>query len=108
MSLFTTIADVDLIVLSRDSRPLPRAVQRGLDGQQGVRVHIHPVMGTPRPTDTCRWDAIVRARNRGKRLGHAPWLMFVDDDVALDAHCVAQLVRHLCRQPAYGALRQIT
>jgi hypothetical protein len=104
MSPFTTVEDVDLIVLSRDRRPLPPAVRRGLEGQQGVRVHMHPVIGAPRPADTCRWDAIVRARNRGKRLGHTRWLMFVDDDVALDAHCMAELVRHLYRQPAYGAL----
>ena len=104
MAPFTTTKDVDLIVLSRDKRPLPPAVQRGLEGQQGVRVHIHSVIGAPRPTDTCRWDAIVRARTQGKRLGHARWLMFVDDDVALDAHCVAELIRCLHRQPVFGAL----
>src|SRR5262249_44898028 len=37
-------------------------------------------------------------------LGTAPWLMFVDDDVELEAEAIARLVSALRESPRYGAL----
>jgi hypothetical protein len=36
--------------------------------------------------------------------GNARWLMFLDDDVVLEPHCVATLVGELIRRTLYGAL----
>lgn len=46
----------------------------------------------------------MRGRNAGKQLGDAPWVMFLDDDVALGADCIRQLVDELQDRPLYGAL----
>ncbi len=96
--------EVDLIVLSRDEGPLDTAVQRGVDAQQRVRIHLHRVFGRPRSTDQNRWETIARARNEGKGLGRSAWLMFLDDDVILAPDCIYELVRNLQRKPLHGAL----
>ena len=96
--------DVDVIILSRADEPLPREVEQGLAGQEGIHMHVHRVLGSPRPDDPCRWEAITRGRNVGKRLGSSPWLMFVDDDVVLAKDCVRRLVQRLRRRTIYAAL----
>jgi hypothetical protein len=100
----TILANVDLVVLSRDYSPLHPEVERGLQGQQGVQTVVHRVIGQPLPNDECRQETIARARNEGKLRGNAPWLMFVDDDVVLEADCVRTLVQELGRRPAFAAL----
>jgi hypothetical protein len=95
---------VDLVVLSRDSAPLPAATQRGIDSQQRVRLHVHRVVGTPHSGDPHACATIARARNAGKKLGTAPWLMFLDDDVELEPDCIAALVDGLRRRPDFAAL----
>jgi hypothetical protein len=95
---------IDLVVLSRDARPLPAEVERGIRAQAGVTVVVHRVVGAAHLADQCRWDAIVRARNRGKTLGSSPWLMFLDDDVELESGCLAALRDELLRRQALGAV----
>jgi len=95
---------VDTVVLTRAAEALPPEVERGIRCQSGAAIVLHRVVGEPQPTDHCRWQTIARARNEGKRLGGAPWLMFVDDDVVLEPGCVAALIDELSRRPMYGAL----
>jgi hypothetical protein len=96
--------DVDVIVLSREDCPLAAEVRRGLERQAGVRLTVHRVLGTPLPSDANRWETIARARNAGKRLGRAPWVLFLDDDVELAPGTVDLLRRALLANPQYGAL----
>src|SRR4051812_26490633 len=96
--------DVDLVLLSRDGEPPREEVLRGIDAQRGVRLRVHRVIGTPGHDDPNRWETIARARNAGKRLGNAPWLMFLDDDVVLAPDCVARLVEGLLHRPHFAAL----
>lgn len=96
--------NVDIVVLSRTDGPLHPEVERGIQLQRGVTVTVHRVTGKVLPGDSCRWDAIARGRNKGMARGHAPWLMFLDDDVVLARDCVATLVVELSRRPVYGAL----
>jgi hypothetical protein len=96
--------EVDLIFLSRDLSPPRDDVWRSVSEQSGVQVRIHRVTGPRRDDDSNRWATIARARNKGKRLGSAIWVMFVDDDVVLRPWCVAQLVDGLSRRPAFAAL----
>ena len=94
---------VDLIVLTRDGRPPPAPVCAAIAGQgPGVRVHV--VAGASRPDDVNRWDAITRARNAGRSLGSAPFVMYLDDDVVPAPGCVAALVDGLRRRPGHAAL----
>jgi Glycosyl transferase family 2 len=95
---------IDLILLTRDEAPPRESVRRGLDAQAGVRLRVHRVVGRPRPDDPNRWATIARARNAGRRLGTAPWVLFLDDDVVLEPGCVARLVEGLRHRPAYAAL----
>ena len=96
--------DVDLVVLSRDDRPLDAPVQRGIDRQRDVTFRLHRVVGRPNSADCGRWETIARARNHGKTLGNSCWLMFLDDDVVLHPDCLRQLVEGLRRRPLYAAL----
>jgi hypothetical protein len=100
----TVAMEVDLIFLSRDLSPPRDDVWRSISEQSGVRVQIFRVTGPRRDDDCNRWQTIARARNKGKRQGSAPWVMFVDDDVVLDPWCVARLVDGLSRRPAFAAL----
>ena len=98
------IPNVDLVVLTRTTGPLPREVEQGIQIQHEVQIVLHRVVGQARQTDRCRWETIARARNEGKRRGTAPWVMFLDDDVVLGPECIATLVHELCWRPIYGAL----
>lgn len=96
--------DVDLVLISRDSSPPPGPVRRGIEGQGGVRLNVRRVVGAPGPADPNRWATIARARNEGKRLGTAGWVMFLDDDVVLAPGCVPHLLEGLARRPEFAAL----
>jgi hypothetical protein len=96
--------DVDVVILSRDDAPLSAEVRRGLDGQTGLRLTPHRVVGTPLPSDACRWETIARARNAGKSLGRSPWLMFLDDDVRLAPDAIDRLRRGLLANLLFGAM----
>jgi glycosyltransferase involved in cell wall biosynthesis len=91
-------------MLMREAAPLRPEVEQGLRQQRGVDVALHRVIGQTLPDDRCRWDAIARGRNEGKARGAAPWLMFLDDDVALEPGCISTLVAELSRRPHYAAL----
>lgn len=95
---------IDLVVLTRDPRPLHPEVERGIREQHGVQLNVHRVVGSSSAADHCRWDAIARARNAGKSMGNSGWLMFLDDDVVLDPLCVRELFGELTRRPGYAAL----
>jgi hypothetical protein len=96
--------DVDLLFLSRDLSPLRDDVRRGIEAQKGVRLRVHRVVGTPRPDDPNRWETIARARNQGKQMGTAPWVMCLDDDVVLGPGCIVRLVEALRTRPGFAAL----
>ncbi len=95
---------VDVVVLSRSIAPLHSEVQAGLDQQQEVRTILHRVHGRAKEDDQCRYETIARARNEGRARGAASWLMYLDDDVALDSRCIVTLIEELCRRPALAAL----
>jgi hypothetical protein len=95
---------VDVIVLTRDASDLRPAVQAGIDAQIGVAVRQHRVIGRPLPGDRHRWITIARARNQARSVGAAAWVMFLDDDVALHADCIRQLLRGLQSRPRFAAL----
>ncbi|MGO9914875.1 MAG: glycosyltransferase family 2 protein [Isosphaeraceae bacterium] len=96
--------DVDVVMLSRDLAPLRGDVLAGINIQSGVRLVVHRVVGKRLPGDITRWETIARARNAGKRLGSAPWIMYLDDDVVLGQGCVARLVQGLLRRSEFAAL----
>ena len=96
--------DVDLLFLSRDLSPPREDVRRGIEAQDGVRLRVHRVVGTPRADDPNRWATIVRARNQGKAMGTAPWVMCLDDDVVLGPGCIARLVDALRNRPGFAAM----
>ena len=95
---------VDVVVLSRDNSPLHPEVQRGIDSQTGVRLVVHRVTGERRMDEPHRLPAIVRARNKGKRCGRCPWLMFLDDDVVLAPGAVRRLLDGLMARAGFAAL----
>jgi hypothetical protein len=96
--------EVDLILLSRDLSPPREDVWKGIQSQDEVDVRIHRVEGTPLPEDPNRYETIARARNRAKRLGSSPWVMFLDDDVVLGAGCLDRLLHGLARKDGFAAL----
>jgi hypothetical protein len=96
--------DVDLLFLSRDLAPPREDVRRGIEAQGGVQLRVHRLVGTPRPEDPNRWETIARARNQGRRLGTAPWVMCLDDDVVLGPGCIARLIEALRARPGFAAL----
>ena len=100
----TVLAEVDLVLLTRDASPPRDDVWEGLQAQRGVRLRVHRIVGTQRPDDPNRFETIARARNSGRRLGSSPWVMLLDDDVVLGPHCVAGLVESLQSRPELAAI----
>jgi hypothetical protein len=98
--------DIDLILISRDRSPPAPAVREAIESQAqaGLILRVHRVIGEPRPTDPNRWATIARARNEGRALGSAPWVLYLDDDVVLGPGCVAQLLDGLLRRPGFAAI----
>jgi hypothetical protein len=97
-------AEIDAMILSRDGGPLPAGVLAGLASQEHVSLTLHVVDGTRRPDEKNRLETITRARNQGSRLGSAPWLLFLDDDVVLAPGCVSILLAGLLERPDHAAL----
>ncbi len=95
---------IDVIVLTRESSPLAREVALGLRIQSGVDLRVHRHVGERLETDRTRWEAIARARNQAKSLGAPPFVMFLDDDVALGPGAVQALAEALIRRQGYAAL----
>ena len=96
--------EVDVVVLTRDARPIRPDVLEAIQSQAGVHVQLHRVIGNSRPSDPNRWATIARARNVARDMGDSPWLMYVDDDVVLGDNAIAQLVEDIEAQPAYVAM----
>src|SRR4051812_9996265 len=97
-------AEIEAIVLSRDGGPLGAGVLAGLESQAEVSLTLHVVDGTRRPDEKNRLETIPRARNQGSRLGSAPWVLFLDDDVVLAPGCVSILLAGLVERPDHTAL----
>lgn len=98
-----SIPEIDLVVLTRDERPLLAPIRTAIKSQQGVRLRLHRVVGAPRPDDPHRVATIARARNEAVSRATSPFLMFVDDDVRLASDCVARLHHALAGRPEYAA-----
>ncbi|TWT78897.1 hypothetical protein CA13_02940 [Planctomycetes bacterium CA13] len=94
---------IDVVILTRDDNDLPAPVLDALRQQRGVRIQLHRVVGTPSADDPHRIATITRARNEAIGLGTSPWLMFVDDDVALGPDCIARLHHALASRPEFSA-----
>lgn len=90
-------------MLSRDDAPLRSEVMESLRAQRGVQIRLHRVIGTPEQSDPHRIATIARARNSAVKKATTPWLMFLDDDVALASDCVARLHHGLASRPDYAA-----
>ncbi len=95
---------IDLVMITRDDRPLRKRVAESIRRQHGVQIRFHRVLGTPRPTDPNRWATIARARNSAAGCGDSPWVMFLDDDVVLAPDCVARLHQALSARADHAAL----
>lgn len=98
------VSEVDLVILTPSDAPLRPEVIAGVARQTGVKINMHRITAAPRSEDVNRWETIARGRNAARRIGSAPWLMFLDDDVVLGDNCVATLVEQLRRRPIFGAL----
>lgn len=96
--------DIDIVVLTADEGPLRSQVYEGIKAQAAsLNIQLHRQIGRPLASDSSRWETIARARNSGKALGTAPFLMFVDDDVVLHSGCADALVTFLNANSLYGA-----
>ncbi len=94
---------VDIFVLTKDDQPIDSRVAAGIRNQVGIRLRLNQIVAKPRANEANRIATIARGRNMACDRVKAPWVMFVDDDVLLQANCVAGLVDFLQRNPAYGA-----
>ncbi|GAA4471848.1 glycosyltransferase family 2 protein [Novipirellula rosea] len=95
---------VDVLMLCRPHSEPPPVVVDAIHRQNDVNVRLHIATGWPHGDDRNRWQTIARARNQIKQRATADWVMFVDDDVLLDPHCIATLVHRLERSPTLGAV----
>ncbi len=93
---------IDLAILTRDESPLSPAIAAAVQGQRGIDLRVHRVIGKPLATDANRVATIARARNQAVSRARSPWLMFLDDDVALAPDCVARLHHALASRPEYA------
>ncbi|MEO1524523.1 MAG: glycosyltransferase family 2 protein [Planctomycetota bacterium] len=100
----TTPPLVDVMMLRRPNTHPPLYVRRSIALQHGVRTRLRVMEGRPLPGDASRWETIVRGRNALKAVGDAPWVLFVDDDVALGPRCIIRLLQRLEREPKLGAV----
>lgn len=95
---------VDVLMLCRPNSQPADEIIAAIQGQRGVRVHLHQGTGWRHRDDTNRWQTIARGRNRLKSCGSSPWAMFVDDDVFLGPDCVRSLLEALTQSPSLGAI----
>jgi hypothetical protein len=96
--------NIDLLLLSRDLSPPRSDVWKAIQAQEGVTLRAIRITGPARPGDSCRFETIARARNKGKRLGSTPFVILLDDDVVLGPRCVARLAEGLLSRPEFAAL----
>jgi hypothetical protein len=96
--------NIDILFLSRDLSPPRQDVWRAMQAQEGVNLRVIRITGPTEPGDRDRFEAIVRARNGGKRLGSTPFVMLLDDDVVLGPRCVTRLAEGLINRPGFAAL----
>lgn len=96
--------DIDVLMLVRSGRSPRAEVVQALQQQIGVRVRLFVHVGIALESDCNRWETIARARNQAKSKGRAGLVMFVDDDVILDAHCLQNLMGALNDDPQLGAI----
>lgn len=96
--------NVDILLLKRPHTQVPQAVLQAIHQQRGVNIQLHQAVGNPLASDPSRWATIARGRNELKQHGHAPYVMFVDDDVALDLDCVRTLLEDLQASPTLAAI----
>ncbi|MEL6106946.1 MAG: glycosyltransferase [Planctomycetota bacterium] len=95
---------VDVMMLRRPMTQPPAYVRRAIALQHGVETRLKVVEGRPLRGDRNRWETIARGRNFLKANADSPWVMFVDDDVALGPRCITRLIRRLQSDPALGAV----
>ncbi len=95
---------IDLVLTSRGEGPIRDDVWDAIQAQVGVEIRVLRCYGPPRPGDRDRLETIVRARNEGKRLGSAPWVLLLDDDVILAPDAAARLVEALQGRPRFAAM----
>ena len=95
---------IDLAILTRDEKPLSPTIASAVQSQRGVNLRIHRVIGKPQTSDPNRMETIARSRNSAVSRARSPWLMFLDDDVALAPDCVARLHHGLASRPEYAGL----
>jgi hypothetical protein len=104
MPTLGTQPEVDVLMLCRPGTQPPSNVLAAIEGQRGVQVRLHIEAGCAKPSDQVHWETIARARDIIKRRGHAPWAMFVDDDVLLHKDCIEVLLNALKHSPTLGAI----
>lgn len=102
--LANAVNSVDVIVLHRPGDSPRKEILQAIRQQRGVNVTLHLQVGAPEPGDAHRRVTIARARNKARRLGVLPWVMFVDDDVLLHPDCIASLLAELNQSPELGAV----
>jgi hypothetical protein len=95
---------VDVLTVLGPGRAIHERVLSALKNQGDVILKHHVVDGGPPLPGEGRIDAIARARNRAKRFGDAPYVMFLDDDVVLPARAIEELVYTLFFNPQYAAI----
>ncbi len=95
---------IDLAILTRDDSPLMPTVSEAIHRVRGVNLLVHRIIGSPRKDDPHRVATIARARNAAVQQAKTPWLMFLDDDVALAPDCVSRLQNALAARPEYAGL----
>lgn len=95
---------VDIVVLTRNRTPINTDILDAIKRQTGIVGSVFQVVGRERASDANRYETIARARNQGKRISTANWVMFVDDDVVLHDDCVISLIYELERLPDWGAM----
>ncbi len=100
----SSVPTIDLAILTRDERPLSPTIASAIEGQRGIQLRVHRVIGQPRADEPNRVATIARARNDAITRARSPWLMFLDDDVSLAPQCVARLHHALASRPEYAAL----
>jgi hypothetical protein len=95
--------DVDVLTPLKPGHEIYPEVSSALERQGDVRIRHFVVDGAPFPGEA-KFVAITRARNRAKRLGEAPFALFLDRDIVLPDNGVEFLVYALCLNPKYAAL----
>lgn len=95
---------VDVVTPVAPGGEVRTPVTDSLTRQGHVDLRCHVVEGPEPIAGEHRSSTIARARNRMRRVGSAPYVMFLDSDVVLPPHGIEQLVFGLFFNLGYGAL----